>query len=168
MRIEPKNNNLVIEPFELGEVTRGGILLPRNAKASTPYRYGTVVAVGPGRYASDGTLIPIRQEVGDVVAFAKNQGVEFPMEDDKGEEHTYLLINDQFLLGTMRDMPVQSQIAGLDGRLIMMNPSSRAVSDGALQTIDDHARIKAEGFIDSSGTYLDDMAAADRAEAEAE
>ena len=167
-RIVPLHSNLVVKELPLGEVSKGGILLPKVAKASAPYRYATVLEVGPGRYAADGTLIPCTCKQGDVVAFAKNQGVEFPLDDEDGNEQTLRLINEQFVLGIAKDMPQQSSLTGLDGRLLMMQPGSRAISDGALAAIDDHARIQREGFIDSSGTYLDDMTAADRAEAEVE
>lgn len=167
-RIEPLHSNLVVEPIALGEVSKGGILLPHIAKSSVPYRYATVLEVGPGRHAADGTLIPCSCKKGDTVAYAKNQGVEFPLEDDDGNEKTLLLINEQFILGIAKDMPVQSQLVGIDGRLALMRPGSRAISDGALANLEDVARAKATGFLDSSGTMLEDMEAADRAEAEAD
>lgn len=167
-RIVPLHSNLVVDPHPLGDVSKGGILIPHIGKASTPYRYATVLEVGPGRYAADGTLIPCTCKPGDVVAYSKNQGVEFPLEDENGDEKTVLLINEQFVIGVAKDLPQKSMLSGLDGRLLMMAPGSRAISDGALANLEDVARAKATGFLDSSGTMIEDMEAADRAEAEAD
>jgi len=163
--IEPLSNNLVVEPFQLGEVTKAGILLPQIAKASTPYRYAKVLAIGPGRRAVDGALVPVGPQVGDIIAYSKNQGVPFPLDDD-GHEKEVLLINEQFLLGIMRDLPEQSRITGLDGRLLTMTPGSRAVSDGSLEQLDAVARAHKADIIDTQGDTLQRMADEDRAELE--
>lgn len=168
MRIVPLANNLVIEPFQLGEISKGGLLIPQVAKASTPYRYAKVLEIGPGRYAADGRLIPVLPQPGDVVAYSKNQGVEFPLDDENGNEKTVLLINETFLLGIVRDMPEQSSLTGLDGRLLTMVPGSRARSDGAYQQLDAMARARVDGHIDTQGGTLDAMEAMDRADAEAD
>ena len=167
-RISPLHNNLVIEEHQLGEVSKGGLLLPAVGKASTPYRYATVIDVGPGRYAADGRLIPCSAKPGDVIAFAKNSGVEFPLDDENGVERTYRLLNEQYVLGIMHDMPVVSRLSGLDGRLLTMNPSSRAPSDGAVEHADRIERARAQGIIDSAGGTLDAMVDADRADLEME
>jgi chaperonin GroES len=165
-RIVPKHNNLVVEEFALGEVSKGGILIPQIAKASTPYRYAKVIAIGPGRYAGDGRLIPVDNKIGDVVAFAKNQGVEFPFDDENGDEHVYRLVNESFLLGTIEDLPQQSLLTGLDGKLMMMTPGSRAISDGAVEQLDRVSRAKKEGYIDTQGDTLERMEAMDAEELE--
>lgn len=165
-RIVPLHSNLVVEPFQLGEISKGGLLIPQVAKASTPYRYAKVLEVGPGRYAADGRLIPVSCAIGDVVAYSKNAGVEFPLDDEAGEERVVLLINEQYLLGVIKDMPEQSRLTGLDGRLLTMTPGSRAISDGTAKHMDDIARAKRDGFIDSRGDMLEVMEAMDTAEAE--
>lgn len=162
--ITPLHNNLVVEEFALGEISKGGLLIPQVAKASTPYRYATVKAVGPGRYAADGHLVPCSCKVDDVVAFAKNQGVEFPLDDNDGNEHVYRLLNEQYVLGVMKDLPQQSLLTGLDGRLLKMQPGSRAPSDGADQQLDAVARAHREGIIDTAGNTLDLMQSMDEAE----
>ena len=167
-KIAPWHNNIVVEEHQLGEVSKGGLLLPQISKASVPYRYATVIAVGPGRYAADGHLIPCSAKVGDTVAFAKTAGVEFPLDDENGEEKTYRLINEQYVLGTMLDMPVVSRLSGLDGRLLTMNPSSRAPSDGAVEHADRIERARAQGIIDSAGGTLDRMAMMDAADMESD
>lgn len=167
-RISPLHNNLVVEEHQLGEVSKGGLLLPQIAKAATPYRYATVIDVGPGRIAGDGRLIPCSCKPGDVIAFAKNSGVEFPLDDENGEEKTYRLLNEQFVMGVMHDMPTVSRLSGLDGRLLTMNPTSRAPSDIAVAQADAIERARAVGIIDSAGNTLDAMVDADRADLEME
>lgn len=165
-RIVPYHNTLVVEEFELGEISKGGLLIPQIAKASTPYRYARVIETGPGRYTADGKLVPCSSKPGDIVAIVKNQGQEFPLDDESGVEKVYRLINEQFVLGRVEGMPEQSSLTGLDGRLLMMRPGSQARSDGAYQQLDAIARARKDGFIDSKGGTLDDMEAMDTNEAE--
>ena len=167
-RIVPLHNNLVVEEFALGEISKGGLLIPQVAKASTPYRYAKVIDVGPGRYAADGRLISVSPKVGDVIAFAKNQGVEFPLDDADGNEKVLRLINEQFVLGIMHDLPEQSLLTGLDGKLLQMRPGSHAISDGAAQQLDTVARARHPGtsIIDTAGDTLERMEDMDLAEQE--
>lgn len=167
-RLVPLHNNLVLEDFALGEISKGGLLIPQIAKASTPYRFAKVIDIGPGRYAADGRLIPVTPQVGDVVAYSKNSGVEFPLDDANGNEKVVRLVNEQFLLGIIRDLPEQSLLTGIDGKLLTMTPGSRAPSDGADRQHDAIGRARREGIIDTAGNTLDLMESADRAEAEAE
>lgn len=165
-RIAPLHNNLVVEEHALGGVSKGGLLLPDVAKASTPYRYATVVEVGPGRVAGDGRVIPCSAKVGDVVAFAKNAGVEFPLDDDRGNERVLRLLNEQYVLGIMHDMPVVSSFTGLDGQLLRMQPGSRAPSDTAVENWDRVERATKQGIIDTAGNTLDLMREMDDDEAQ--
>jgi co-chaperonin GroES (HSP10) len=138
------------------------------AKASTPYRFAKVLEVGPGRVNPTGAIIPVNIAVGDVVAYSKNSGVEMPLDDADGNERVVLLINEQYVLGIIKDMPEQSAITGLDGRLLTMQPGSRARSDGAYQALDSIARARKDGFIDTQGGVLEDMERMDTADAEAD
>jgi co-chaperonin GroES (HSP10) len=167
-RITPLHNNLIVEEHQLGQVSKGGILLPDIGKASTPYRFATVLEVGPGRIAADGHLVPCSCKQGDTIAFAKSAGIEFPLEDDEGKERVLKILNEQYVLGVMHDLPVVSRLSGLDGRLLTMNPSSRAASDIAVEQGDKIARARREGIIDSAGGTLDAMVDADRMDMESE
>lgn len=156
-RLIPYHNNIVVEEFQLGEVSRGGLLIPQIAKASTPYRFAKVIAVGPGRYAADGRLIPCSSKPGDVVAFAKNAGNEFPIDDDDGNEQVLRIVNEQFLMGAVEGLPAQSLLTGLDGQLLRMQPGSRAPSDNAVENWDRVERATKQGIIDTAGNTLDLM-----------
>lgn len=60
--IIPLGDKIVILPIEEGEQTYGNIIVPdtKNEKAEI----GTVLAVGPGRISTNGTLIPNKLKEG--------------------------------------------------------------------------------------------------------
>jgi co-chaperonin GroES (HSP10) len=171
VRIVPLHSNLVVDPFPLGKESRGGILIPQVAAASTPYRYATVLEVGPGRYAADGTLVPCTCKQGDIVAYSKNQGVEFPLDgevDEEGNEKVVLLIAENYCIGVVKDFKQPTRITGLDGRLLTMMPQSNARQDSSYRQLDDVARARVDGIIDTQGGTLDLMAAQDQIDHESE
>ena len=67
--IIPLGDKIVILPQEEGEQMYGNIIVP-DAGQEKP-EMGTVLAVGPGRISTDGTLIPNRIEVGVTVMVPK-------------------------------------------------------------------------------------------------
>ena len=67
--IIPLSDKVVILPIEEGETTYGNIIVP-DAGGERP-EMGTVLAVGPGRISTDGTLIPNRIKVGVTVIVPK-------------------------------------------------------------------------------------------------
>lgn len=165
-RLSPMHNNLLVEEHALGGITKTGLLVPDIAKASAPYRFATVIETGPGRIAGDGRVVACSCKVGDTIAFAKNAGVEFPLEDDRGDEKVLRLLNEQYVLGIMHDMPVVSSFTGLDGQLLRMQPGSRAPSDNAVENWDRVERATKQGIIDTAGNTLDLMREMDDDEAQ--
>jgi chaperonin GroES len=71
--MRPINDRVVIEPAAAEETSKGGIILPENAKEK-PQR-GTVVAVGPGKEDNKMTVV-----VGDIVMYGKYAGQEISHE----------------------------------------------------------------------------------------
>ena len=67
--IIPLDDKIVMLPIEEGEQTYGNIIIP-DAGQEKP-EIGTVLAVGPGRISTDGTLIPNKLEVGVIVMVPK-------------------------------------------------------------------------------------------------
>jgi chaperonin GroES len=59
-------DRIAVKPLESAPTTRGGIVLPDNAKEK-PQR-GVVVAVGPGAF-EDGELRPMNVKLDDIVLF---------------------------------------------------------------------------------------------------
>jgi chaperonin GroES len=71
--MKPINDRVVIKPHVAEEKTKGGLIIPDNAKEK-PLR-GEVVAVGPGK---EGNLMTV--QVGDTVLYGKYSGQEFSLD----------------------------------------------------------------------------------------
>lgn len=130
MKIQPLHDQLLVRPRVISNTTRSGFLIPDVAKQSSPFRYGEVVAVGIGRTNAEGLTVPLQCKAGDCVAYAKGAGLEMPIETDTGEE-VLVLLPEKFVLGIVTDLPMPTTITGVDGRLLAMMPTSRAMPDSA-------------------------------------
>jgi chaperonin GroES len=79
LNVKPIGDRILIEAAPAETKTASGIYIPETAQEK-PQR-GTVVAVGPGKYADQtGTLIPVSVQVGDKVLYGKFAGQEFTLE----------------------------------------------------------------------------------------
>jgi chaperonin GroES len=74
-------DKVILKIDQVEEVTESGLYIPDTATAMP--ETGTVVAVGPGRVAGNGTIIPTGINVGDKVLFQRRaaQKVEIEGED---------------------------------------------------------------------------------------
>jgi chaperonin GroES len=97
MHVRPLGDRVVVKPKPREEKTKGGVILPDTASKERPMQ-GEVIAVGPGRHADDGKLIPISVEVGQQVLFAKYAGTEFKIDDEE-----YLILQERDLLGIIQE-----------------------------------------------------------------
>jgi chaperonin GroES len=93
--IIPLGDKIVILPQEEGEQTYGNIIIP-DSNSERP-EIGTVVAVGPGRISTDGTLIPNRLEVGVTVMVPK-----FGAQTVIVENETYIIAGESDILGIIK------------------------------------------------------------------
>ena len=93
--IIPLDDKIVILPQEEGEQTYGNIIIP-DAGGERP-EMGTVLAVGPGRISTDGTLIPNRLEVGVTVMVPK-----FGAQVVVVENETYVVASENDVLGIIK------------------------------------------------------------------
>lgn len=146
MRIQPLHSNLIIRPRANSDVSRGGITIPGIAKASYPFRFGEVLDVGTGRVNAEGKVIPLNVKAGDIVCYAKNAGTEIPLETETSSE-IVVLLGEQYVLGIVHDLPQQTLIQGLDGRLLAMTPSSRAMPDVAAKNREEAELAIRSGFV---------------------
>ena len=94
--IIPLNDKIVILPIEEGEQKYGNIIVP-DAGQEKP-EMGTVLAVGPGRISTDGTLIPNRIEVGVTVMVPK-----FGAQVVTIENETYIMVSENDVLGIIKN-----------------------------------------------------------------
>ena len=93
--IIPLGDKIVILPQEEGEQTYGNIIIP-DAGQEKP-EMGTVLAVGPGRISTDGTLIPNRLKVGVTVMVPK-----FGAQVVVVENETYIVASENDVLGIIK------------------------------------------------------------------
>jgi len=79
MKIRPLKDRVLVEPIEVGEVEKGGIIIPDAAKEAP--QEGKVVAVGKGRLDQDGKVIPMDVKKGDKILLPKYGGTEIKIDD---------------------------------------------------------------------------------------
>ena len=92
--IIPLNDKVVILPIEEGETTYGNIIVP-DTGGEKP-EIGTVLAVGPGRISTNGTLIPNKLRKGQTVMVPK-----FGAQVVTVENETYIMASENDVLGTL-------------------------------------------------------------------
>ena len=93
--IIPLGDKIVILPQEEGEQMYGNIIVP-DAGQEKP-EMGTVLAIGPGRISTDGTLIPNKLEVGVTVMVPK-----FGAQVVTVENETYIVASENDVLGIIK------------------------------------------------------------------
>ncbi len=91
-KLRPLHDRVLIKRVESETTTKGGIIIPDNAKEK-PLE-GEVVAVGTGRVLEDGSVRALQVKAGDRVLFSKYSETEVKI---SGE--TFLLLREDDLLG---------------------------------------------------------------------
>ena len=94
--IIPLDDKIVMLPKEEGEQTYGNIIIP-DAGQEKP-EMGKVLAVGPGRISTNGTLIPNKLEVGVTVMVPK-----FGAQVVVIENETYVVASENDVLGIIKN-----------------------------------------------------------------
>ena len=85
-KITPLHDRVVIEPIESDSVTKGGIIIPDNAKEK-PVK-GSVIACGDGKKDE-----PVTVKIGDVVLYGKHAGMNIEIDGKK-----YLIMREADIL----------------------------------------------------------------------
>ena len=93
--IIPLGDKIVISPQEEGEQTYGSIIVPDMGKEKP--EMGEVLAVGPGRISTDGTLIPNKIKIGTTVMVPK-----FGAQVAVVENETYIIASENDVLGVIK------------------------------------------------------------------
>ena len=94
--ITPLGDRVVIRTLDEGEQTYGNIIIPDTGKEKP--EVGTVLAVGPGRVSTNGTLIPNKLEVGVTVMVPK-----FGAQVVTVENETYIVAGESDVLGIIKN-----------------------------------------------------------------
>ena len=75
------DDRVLVRPAAAEIKTAVGIIIPDTAKEKP--QKGTIVAVGPGKYAEQtGSIIPVKQKVGDIVLYGKYARTEISLEGE--------------------------------------------------------------------------------------
>ncbi len=94
MNIRPLHDRLIVKRLQEEEKTKGGIIIPDNAKEKP--QEGEVIAVGSGKILEDGKRAALEIKKGDRVLFGKYSGTEIKIE---GTE--YLMMREEDILGVI-------------------------------------------------------------------
>lgn len=93
-QFQPIEDFVLVEPWEGQLKTASGLVLPQGAQVA---KTGTVIQVGPGKYAPEtGKKIPMQVEAGNVVFFGDIQAI--PVEVDG---RALLLFRHQYIYGVI-------------------------------------------------------------------
>ncbi|OGR66503.1 MAG: co-chaperone GroES [Elusimicrobia bacterium GWB2_63_22] len=95
MKIQPLGDRLIVKAAEPKEIKKSGIIIPDSAKEKP--QEGLVVAVGKGKTAEDGKLIPMEVKNGDTVLYGKYSGTEIKINDEE-----YLIMREEDVLGIVK------------------------------------------------------------------
>ena len=81
MKFRPLHDRVLVKRLDAEVKTKGGILIPDNAKEK-PVE-GEVIAVGAGKRGDDGILHPLDVKKGDRIIFGKWSGTEIKLDGDE-------------------------------------------------------------------------------------
>ena len=93
MNVKPLADRILVRPLEAEEKTKGGIIIPDNAKEKP--QKGEVIAVGPGKIADNGQKIAMELKKGDNVLYGKYSGTEVTID---GKEYLIVKESDVFAI----------------------------------------------------------------------
>src|SRR5580658_7805108 len=94
MKFHPLHDRVVVRRLEGEEKTKGGIIIPDNAKEKP--QEGEIIAVGPGGRDEAGKLTPMDVKKGDKVLFGKWSGTEIKID---GQE--LLIMKESDIMGVV-------------------------------------------------------------------
>ncbi|RWQ86780.1 MAG: co-chaperone GroES [Mesorhizobium sp.] len=80
MKFRPLHDRVVIRRAESDTKSKGGIIIPDNAKEKP--QEGEVIAVGPGARDESGALIALDVKPGDLILFGKWSGTEVKIDGE--------------------------------------------------------------------------------------
>jgi chaperonin GroES len=95
IKIQPLGDRLIVKAVEPKETKKGGLIIPETAKEKP--QEGEVLAVGKGKIADDGKLIPMEVKTGDIVLYGKYSGTEIKINDEE-----YLIMSESDVLGIVK------------------------------------------------------------------
>ena len=95
MNFQPLQDRVLLTRTESDDKTKGGIIIPDNAKEKP--QEGLVVSVGSGKTLDNGAVVKPVVKGGDRVLFGKYSGTEIKLD---GKEH--LILKEDDILGIVK------------------------------------------------------------------
>ena len=92
MNVKPLADRILVKPLDAEEKTKGGIIIPDNAKEKP--LMGKVIAVGPGKLLDSGKRAEVSIKKNDTVLFSKYGG-----NDIKIDGVEYKILHESDVLG---------------------------------------------------------------------
>jgi chaperonin GroES len=80
MAFKPLHDRVLVRRIEGEEKTKGGLIIPDNAKEKPAE--GEVMAIGEGARKDTGELVPMGVAVGDKILFGKWSGTEIQLDGE--------------------------------------------------------------------------------------
>lgn len=94
MNVKPLADRVVVRALDAEEKTKGGIIIPDNAKEKP--QKGEVVAVGPGKISDAGAKVAMELKKGDKILYGKYSGTEVTVD---GQD--YLIMRESDVLAVL-------------------------------------------------------------------
>jgi chaperonin GroES len=104
MNIRPLHDRIVVKRLEEDDSKIGALFVPDSAKEKP--QKGEVIAVGKGKHADDGKLIPLDVQAGDHILFGKYSGSDIKMD---GTE--YLIMREDEVLAVIENSAAKKKVA---------------------------------------------------------
>ena len=95
MQVRPLHDRILVKRANEEEKTKGGIIIPDNAKEKPAQ--GEIVATGNGRRDEAGKLVALEVKKGDKILFGKYSGTEIKIEGDD-----FLIMREEDVLGIVQ------------------------------------------------------------------
>lgn len=113
-------DRLLVKVLDRSNKTRGGLYVPDVALDNTPWLRGEVIEVGHGRLATNGTVVPLMVQKGDVVLFFRNisNGEQLVFADENGDEQ--LIIREPNVMAILRDLKPSTGLLDTEGKEIVL------------------------------------------------
>lgn len=146
MRHIPLADRVIATPCEEQRVLPSGLFVPDAATHNKHVAFATVEAVGAGRINAEGKVVPLTVKVGDVICYPRKAPALIPVIDEDGGERTVLLLREAEIVSIVEGLPHATPIVGLDGRVLAINPRSRAIPDSAYQSQEEMQVAVREGW----------------------
>src|SRR6202041_1850771 len=94
MNIRPLHDRIVVKRLEEDDAKIGALFVPDSAKEKP--QKGEVIAVGKGKHADDGKLIPLDVQAGNRILFGKYFGTHIKPDDTE-----YLIMREDEVLAVL-------------------------------------------------------------------